>query len=120
MIVGHGVDLQEIGAIQEVYAKQPRFASKVLTAREQAVFEQLKGKRQLEYLAGRWAAKEAFAKALGTGIGRSGVTFQELEILNNSKGAPYVTKSPFLGRVLISISHSASYVLASVILEEAI
>ena len=67
-------------------------------------------------MAGRWSAKEAFAKAWGTGIGP--VTFQDLEILNDDKGAPYFSKSPFTGSVWLSISHAGNMVTASVILEE--
>ena len=80
MIKGHGIDIEEISSIQKVYEKNARFAKKVLTAAEFDRFEKLTGKRKMEYLAGRWSAKEAFSKAWGTGIGC--VTFQDLEILN--------------------------------------
>ncbi|MCU9533968.1 holo-ACP synthase [Streptococcus sp. CSL10205-OR2] len=116
MIIGHGIDLQDVSAIQKVYAKNNSFLNRILTNQEEAVFQQLKGKRQIEYLAGRWAAKEAFAKALGTGIGK--ITFQDIEVLNNAKGAPYVSKAPFDGKIFISISHSGHFVQASVILED--
>ena len=116
MIKGHGIDIQEIGAVKKAYEKRPRFADKVLTEKEKERFEGLAVKRQMEYLAGRWAAKEAFAKAMGTGIGP--VTFHDLEILSDEKGAPYFSKSPFDGKVWISISHSGNLVSASVILEE--
>ena len=86
MIRGHGIDIEEISSIGRAYEKNERFAEKILTAQELARFGSLKGKRKLEYLAGRWSAKEAFAKAWGTGIGP--VTFQDLEILNDDKGAP--------------------------------
>lgn len=116
MIVGHGIDLQEIGAITAAYEKRPNFAKKVLTAAEQERFFSLTANKQIEYLAGRWAIKEAFAKALGTGIGP--VSFQDIEVLNDEKGAPYASRSPFAGKVWLSISHSANFVQASVILEE--
>ena len=116
MIKGHGIDIEEISSIQKVYEKNARFARKVLTAAEFDRFEKLTGKRKMEYLAGRWSAKEAFSKAWGTGIGC--VTFQDLEILNNEKGAPIFTKSPFSGKVWVSISHAGNIVTASVILEE--
>lgn len=67
-------------------------------------------------LAGRWAVKEAFSKALGVGIGIVG--FQDIEVLNNRQGAPYIAKSPFSGKIWLSISHSGEFVQASVILEE--
>ncbi|MBY5033538.1 holo-ACP synthase [Streptococcus gallolyticus] len=116
MIVGHGIDLQEISAIEEAYLRRPRFAEKVLTIQELVRFETLTGKRKMEYLAGRWAAKEAFSKAWGTGIGTLG--FQDIEILNDEKGAPYINRSPFSGRIWLSISHSGNFVQASLILEE--
>lgn len=116
MIVGHGIDLQDITAIERAVQKNARFSDKLLTAKELERYQTLKGKRQMEYLAGRWAAKEAFVKALGTGIGKIG--FQDIEILSDEKGAPVVTVCPFAGRVWLSISHSGQFVQASVILEE--
>ncbi|AXQ78051.1 holo-ACP synthase [Streptococcus chenjunshii] len=116
MIVGHGIDLQAIDAVAAAYQKNNRFAQRILTEEELAVFQSLAApKRQMEYLAGRWAAKEAFSKALGTGIGAVG--FRDIEILANAKGAPVVTRSPFAGRSFVSLSHSGNFVQASVILE---
>ena len=84
-------------------SKECTICRKVLTEAERARFEELSGKRKMEYLTGRWSAKEAFSKAMGTGIGPVG--FQDLEILNDAQGAPYFSKSPFSGKVWISISH---------------
>ena len=64
----------------------------------------------------RWSAKEAFSKAWGTGIGK--LSFQDLEVLNDERGAPVFTKTPFSGKVWVSISHAGTLVMASVILEE--
>lgn len=116
MIVGHGIDIEALGSIQNAVKKRKGFAQRVLTDKEMERFSSLKGHRQVEYLAGRWSAKEAFSKALGTGIGK--LSFQDLEILNNERGAPYFSKSPFLGKVWLSISHTDQFVTASVILEE--
>lgn len=116
MIYGHGIDLQEIGAIKEAYQKKTTFAKKVLTENELACFQALPEPRSYAYLAGRWAAKEAFSKALGTGMVK--LSFQDIEILTDDKGAPVVTRSPFAGRIHVSISHSGPFVQASVILEE--
>ena len=116
MIVGHGIDIEELASIQNAVKKREGFAQRVLTDKEMERFGSLKGRRQIEYLAGRWSAKEAFSKAMGTGIGKLG--FQDLEILNNEKGAPYFSKSPFSGKVWLSISHTDQFVTASVILEE--
>ena len=116
MIVGHGIDIEELASIQNAVEKREGFAQRVLTDKEMERFASLKGRRQVEYLAGRWSAKEAFSKAMGTGIGKLG--FQDLEVLNDEKGAPYFSKSPFSGKVWLSISHTDQFVTASVILEE--
>ena len=116
MIVGHGIDIEELASIQNAVEKRKGFAQRVLTDKEMERFSSLKGRRQVEYLAGRWSAKEAFSKAMGTGIGKLG--FQDLEVLNNERGAPYFSKSPFSGKVWLSISHTDQFVTASVILEE--
>ena len=116
MIVGHGIDIEALASIQNAVEKREGFARRVLTDKEMERFASLKGRRQIEYLAGRWSAKEAFSKAIGTGIGKLG--FQDLEILNNERGAPYFSKSPFSGKVWLSISHTDQFVTASVILEE--
>lgn len=116
MIIGHGIDLQEISAIQRAVEKRSSFVKRILTPAELDRYAQLNGRRQLEYLAGRWSAKEAFAKAMGTGIGK--VSFQDIEILNDEKGAPYVSRPPLAVKVWLSISHSGDFVQASVILEE--
>ena len=116
MIVGHGIDIEALASIQNAVEKREGFAQRVLTDKEMERFSSLKGRTQVEYLAGRWSAKEAFSKAMGTGIGKLG--FQDLEILNNERGAPYFSKSPFSGKVWLSISHTDQFVTASVILEE--
>lgn len=116
MIVGHGIDIEALASIQNAVEKREGFARRVLTDKEMERFASLKGHRQIEYLAGRWSAKEAFSKAMGTGIGKLG--FQDLEVLNNERGAPYFSKSPFSGKVWLSISHTDQFVTASVILEE--
>lgn len=116
MIVGHGIDLQELAAIEKALAKQSGFAERVLTERELRRFSELKGRRQIEYLAGRWAAKEAFSKALGTGIGR--LTCRDIEVLSDEKGAPYLASPEMPHKVWVSISHSGNFAQASVIVEE--
>ena len=116
MIVGHGIDIEELASIQNAVKKREGFAQRVLTDKELKRFASLKGRRQIEYLAGRWSAQEAFSKAMGPGIGK--LSFQDLEILNNERGTPYFSKSPFSGKVWLSISHTDQFVTASVILEE--
>ena len=115
MILGHGIDIEELASIQVAVEKRESFPLRVLTAKEMERYTSLKGRKQIEYLAGRWSAKEAFAKAVGTGIGK--LSFQDLEVLNDDKGAPYFNQAPFSGKIWLSISHTEKYVTASVILE---
>lgn len=117
MIVGHGIDLQDLHGLKEALHSKPQLAAKILTPKELAVYADLPTKRGLAYLAGRWAAKEAFAKAMGTGLVK-GCGFQDIEVLSTEKGAPVCTRSPFVGRVWVSISHTDQLVQASVILEK--
>ena len=116
MIVGHGIDSEELASIERAVTRHTGFAKRVLTTKEMERFTSLKGRRQIEYLADRWSAKEAFSKALGTGIGK--LAFQDLEVLNNESGAPYFSQAPFSGKIWLSISHKDQFVTASVILEE--
>ena len=69
----------------------------------------------MEYLTGRWSAKEAFSKAMGTGIGPVG--FQGLEILNDAQGAPYFPSLLFWEGMDFDQSQG-DLVSTSVILEE--
>lgn len=88
---------------------------RVLTDDEYALFKELSHKRQVEFLAGRFACKEAFSKAWGTGIGNVGL--RDVEILKEESGAPKVTKSPHEGNVFVSISHTDTFAVAQIILE---
>lgn len=115
MIFGIGLDLADIHRIEDAYKKRGTFPQRVLTPAELILFHEKKGKRQMEFLAGRFAAKEAFSKALGTGIGKIG--FLDIEILPNEKGQPIVTKSPFDGAAHVSITHTDQIAAAQVVLE---
>lgn len=116
MIVGTGIDIVEIGRIRKLVESQPRFPERVLTEKERAVYLQFKERRAIEFLAGRWAAKEAFSKAKGTGIGKE-LSFMDIEIENDPHGRPVVIK-PFMEGVHLSISHSEHYAIAQVIIEK--
>lgn len=110
MIVGVGTDIISIERIQKAL-ENPKFPSRILTDLEQAHGD------HSEYVAGRWAAKEAIYKAVGRGI-----TWQSLAILNDAEGRPIVKwqhASPLKpGEVLhISISHERHYATAFAILE---
>ena len=130
MIVGLGTDIVEIARIEERIPAAGdeallscRLAKRVLTETEFALF--VGSTQPGRYLAKRFAAKEAAAKALGTGIGR-GVSFQHIEVSNNANGAPLVTFSDgaaerlaYLGgaRAHLSIADEKHYATATVILE---
>lgn len=83
-----GIDSIQITRIREILEKQGEaFLTRVYTPAEQALCE-AKGKHSLESYAARFAAKEAVSKALGTGIGREGVRFVDMEILCDDRGKP--------------------------------
>ncbi|GLS82518.1 holo-ACP synthase [Paraferrimonas haliotis] len=85
-IVGIGTDIVDIERFQGKTGNSlERLIARVLTPTEIQIFQQ--SAQPERYLAKRFAAKEAVAKALGTGIGR-GVSFQHIEISNNQVGAP--------------------------------
>lgn len=116
MIVGIGVDLVDLDHMAEVVKNQPRIVKRILTASEMALYEARSEKRKLEFLAGRYAVKEAFSKAMGTGIGKV-VSFQNVSVLNDERGCPYIEESPFDGNAFVSISHSKRAAVAQVVLE---
>ena len=87
MIVGLGFDAIEIARIGRALERHPRFATRVFTERENAAAER-RGIGWVGYLARRWAGKEAVSKALGVGF--SGYSYREIEIVNAGSGAPVV------------------------------
>lgn len=91
MITGIGTDIVDIERIQAVLERQgERFVQRILTPAERAEYQR-RGE-PVKFLANRFAGKEAVAKALGTGIA-AGVTFQQIEILPDERGAPQVQLS---------------------------
>lgn len=116
MIVGVGLDVIDIERINKAYIRKPSFADRVLTPNELKLFHTLSGSRQIEFLAGRFSAKEAFSKALGTGIGK--LTFLDVEILPDNLGKPVITSSSYSGNAWVSISHTGTVAIAQVILED--
>ncbi len=115
MIIGIGVDIVEIKRMKEVIEKNNKFIDRVLTHEEKKLFELLGSKRKAEFLSGRFACKEAFSKAYGTGIGK--VQLTDIEILKEDNGRPIVTQSPFKGNVHVSISHTDTMAIGQIILE---
>jgi holo-[acyl-carrier protein] synthase len=125
MIVGSGIDLTEIGRVQKTVDRfGTRFLDRVYTAAEQAYC--LGKRKSAESLAARFAAKEAAAKALGTGISR-GVQWLEIEVVREPGGRPSLR---FHGRAAqiaeglgvrhsaLSLTHTADLAMASVVLED--
>lgn len=115
MITGIGIDIVELTRIESILNRQPKFVNRILTNLEKNTYNRLTNRRKVEFLAGRFAAKEAFSKANGTGIGKS-LSFTDIEITSDDKGKPYVQK-PFKDSVHLSISHSENFVVAQVIIE---
>lgn len=115
MITGIGLDIVELGRIRRLDEKSPKFRERILTERELAEYLLLKNTRQTEFLAGRFAAKEAFGKANGTGIGAA-CTFQDMEIRKAESGKPEMYfRNAECG--LVSITHSKEFAAAQVILQ---
>lgn len=115
MIQGIGMDIVEINRIKKLIERQPKFIKRILTEKERCVFNSRSGRRQYEYAAGRFAAKEAFAKALGSGIGER-LSFQDIETAADDQGKPYI-RAPFSSGVHLSITHSKEYAAAQVVIE---
>ncbi len=119
MIYGIGIDVAPLARIKRAAAKQ-HFIDYVLTPREREQYDALPSpKRQVEYLAGRFSAKESYSKALGTGIGKS-VGFHDLTVLNDKAGKPYLAAHPREGvlTVHVSITHTDELAGTEVILEQ--
>lgn len=116
MIIGIGIDIVELDRMKEIIEKNPKFIDRVLTDAEKAVFNGLGDKRKVEFLGGRFACKEAFSKAYGTGIGK--IQLKDIEILREENGRPVIVNSPFDGKVHVSISHTDQTAVAQVILEK--
>jgi holo-[acyl-carrier protein] synthase len=112
-IQGLGHDLIEIERIQQVLDRhKERFIERILTPNEQSEYR--KRAHPITYLAGRFAAKEAVAKALGCGIGKE-LSWQEIEILSDNLGKPQVFLSKENIHFFVSISHTRFYASAVVI-----
>jgi len=122
LIVGIGTDIFEVKRMKERLQKQPSFIDGIYTNQEINYCNQHKFKEQ--HYAARYAAKEAFLKALGTGW-RNGITFQEIEIMNDDLGKPEIhlhgKAKEYMDElknntVHVSLSHSKEYAIAFVII----
>ena len=124
MIYGIGVDLVEPARVERILSLYgERFAQRVLTPVEWAGFQRTK--KPVFYIANRFAAKEAFSKAIGTGF-RFPVTLQNISVIQNKAGKPSFSVSAVLQKKLddfqikphhLTISDERSLVCATAILE---
>lgn len=108
-ILGIGVDLVSMSHRAFIH---DTFIKKILSTKEYACFERLSIHKQREYVASRFACKEAYLKARHKGIGD--IPFKEIEILNNSNGSPYFSNDE---HAMLSLSHEKTMVIAFVVIE---
>ncbi|SNS09577.1 holo-[acyl-carrier-protein] synthase [Anaerovirgula multivorans] len=120
MIKGSGIDIIEISRIERAVKKNQRFIEKIFTVEEIKLFEE----RNYRYntIAGFFAAKEATAKALGTGI--RNIQWKDIEVKKDAMGKPFIklhnnarniAYSKNIKDIHLSISHSKEYAVAQAI-----
>lgn len=120
MIRGIGTDIIEIKRIELAISRYgSRFLDRIFTAKEQEYC--LTHRQSTQHFAGRFSAKEAIVKSLGTGF-RKGISWLDIEIINNTDGKPEVILSPKLETLIskpqeeisiqLSISHCREYTTA--------
>lgn len=106
MIQGIGADVVQIERIRKAM-RNPRFVRRILTEAERAHAD------SAVFVAGRWAAKEAIAKAMGCSL-----SWQDVEVLPSANGAPVVRwRNGWSRRIHVSISHERSVALAVAVWE---
>ena len=122
-ILGLGIDIIDIRRIKK-NINNKKFINKIFTTTE---IKNNKNKNKEMHYAKRYAAKEAFSKALGTGF-RDQLNFKNIEIKNDKLGKPYITKNITLNKLIkkkfkiskynifLSISDEKNYALANVII----
>jgi holo-[acyl-carrier protein] synthase len=125
MILSIGIDIAEVYRIRETLARTPRFGERVFTESERAYCEN-KGAAAAQSYAARFAAKEAFLKAIKTGW-RGKITWQDIEVVNDADGVPSLNVKGEAARLMnelgaarchLSISHTTEHAIAEVILED--
>ena len=122
IIFGIGTDIVDISRIKKLFIKNKKFKSKIFSKKEIKYCESRLNK--IESYSKRFAAKEAFAKALGVGISK-GISFNEISVINNKNGAPFIellgkTKSitknliKTKNKIYLSLSDEKKYAVAFV------
>ena len=124
MAVGVGVDIIEVKRIEKLITNSNRFKLRVYTEKEIEYCEARKNSTQ--NYAARFAAKEAFLKAIGTGW-RKGVAFREIEVVNDEIGKPeivlhgktrIIAEEKPIKSIQVSLSHVKELAVAVVVVEE--
>ncbi|NOU93535.1 holo-[acyl-carrier-protein] synthase [Paenibacillus sp. LMG 31456] len=130
MIIGVGTDLLEIARVKAIIESNAgeRFIARVLTPAERELASQRQG-RLVEFVAGRFAAKEAVSKALGCGIGKQ-VSLQDIEVIPGSLGKPLCQVSqealerlqlkPKEIVIHLSITHTKDMAMAYAVVENSV
>ena len=121
-IIAHGIDLVDFPRIEQMIERHgERFIARVFTAAEQVYARA--NRNSAETYAGRFAAKEAVLKLVGTGW-RGKIAWTDIEVTNNQAGQPEVTLTGEvkaiaerlrIGRISISITHTANFAIASAV-----
>ncbi len=121
-IIAHGIDLVDFPRIENMLEKHgEHFLDRIFTPREQADADEIRNR--VEKLAGRFAAKEAVLKLIGTGW-RGEIAWTDIEVINNALGQPQVNISGEVKRIAeelqieqitISITHTANFAIASAV-----
>ena len=125
MIFGIGTDIVEIKRI-ETMKSLDKFASKILSHNEKEFYDSLTNEKQIVYISKQFAAKEAIAKAIGTGI-RNDTHFKNIEILRDKNGAPIFNALNKLEKIIsdlgitkthVSLADERDYAIAIAVLEK--
>ena len=125
MIFGIGTDIVEIKRIKTMTSLD-KFASKILSHNEKEFYDSLTNQKQIVYISKQFAAKEAIAKAIGTGI-RNDTHFKSIEILRDKNGAPIFNALNKLDKIIsdlgitkthVSLADERDYAIAIAVLEK--
>ncbi len=124
MVLGLGIDIVEVARIEKALTPGDALAKRVFTETELAYCMQRKNRYQ--HFAGRFAAKEAALKALGTGW-QDGIRWQDVEIVAGEKGKPMLNlygrareafEAAGARRACVTITHATEYAVAAVVIED--
>ena len=125
MYFQQGIDIVEISRISKIYHKFGiNFLIKILSKQELKIIPTQK-KRRIDFVSGRFVAKEAISKALGIGF-RNGLSFKKVSVINDNYGKPEIILERNINEllkkkikecnILVSISHEKKYCIASAII----